>query len=226
MNFSLSSILERIFAIFLIFLFLPILFIISFLIFFIDGKEIFFSQERVGLNAKRFKLYKFRTMKINNSQVQITASNDSRITKLGKILRKFKLDELPQLYNVVNGSISFIGYRPEVPMYVDKSNELWEKVLQNKPGITSRATILFRNEEDILKNATMEKEILYKEYILPFKLILTIKENKKKSFSKKILTLIYTIYYIIFPSFLNNLSENDLINFVNEYKKNKKDYFN
>jgi lipopolysaccharide/colanic/teichoic acid biosynthesis glycosyltransferase len=134
-------------------------------------------------------------------------------------LRKFKLDELPQLFNIVNGTMSFIGYRPEVPKYVDKNNSLWKKVLKFKPGITSKVTILFRNEELILQNSSMDKEIFYRKYILPSKLILTIKNNKNKSFIKNIKTLIDTILFIIFPSFLNKLSEEDLIDFVDRYKE-------
>jgi lipopolysaccharide/colanic/teichoic acid biosynthesis glycosyltransferase len=213
-----SEFIEKIFAIFLIILFLPLFLIISSLIFLIDGKEIFFSQIRVGLNAKYFKLYKFRTMRINSDNVQITSLHDPRITNLGKILRKFKLDELPQLFNIVNGSMSFVGYRPEVPKYVDENNHLWKEVLKLKPGITSKVTILFRNEEAILQNSTIDKEILYSKYILPFKLILTIKYNKKISFIQKIKTLLDTIFFVIFPSFLTNLSEKDLINFVEGYQ--------
>ena len=210
----LSEFLEKIFALILIILFLPLFLIISFLIFFVDGKEIFFSQIRVGLNAKYFKLYKFRTMRINYDEVQITSLNDPRITNLGKILRKFKIDELPQLFNIVNGTMSFVGYRPEVPKYVHKDNYLWKEVLKLKPDITSKVTILFRNEEDMLQNSSIDKEILYEKYILPFKLILTIRNNKNTSFIKNIKTIIDTIFFIIFPSFLKKLSEKDLITFV------------
>jgi lipopolysaccharide/colanic/teichoic acid biosynthesis glycosyltransferase len=157
-------------------------------------------------------------MRINSDNVQITSLHDPRITNLGKILRKFKLDELPQLFNIVNGSMSFVGYRPEVPKYVDENNHLWKEVLKLKPGITSKVTILFRNEEAILQNSTIDKEILYSKYILPFKLILTIKYNKKISFIQKIKTLLDTIFFVIFPSFLTNLSEKDLINFVEGYQ--------
>ena len=134
------------------------LFIISPLILFISvgsllfhGLPIFFKHERVGFKHKFFFLYKFRTMKINNENQSITELGDSRITIWGKILRALKLDELPQLWNIVKGDMRFIGPRPEIQQYV---NEYDFSFLENiKPGLTDFSSILLRNEVVILSNA-------------------------------------------------------------------------
>lgn len=211
--------LEKLIAFILIVILLPIFLIISILIFLIDDQKILFKQIRVGCKGKLFKVYKFRTMKNSFGEIQITSSDDKRITKLGKTLRKFKLDELPQLFNILNGTMSFVGYRPEVPMYVDLNNKLWEKVLTDKPGITSKATILFRSEENILKNTSLDKEYFYKEYILPCKLLLTIKNNKNKSFIDNLRTIFETFLCIIYPSAFGKINEKDVLNYFESLNK-------
>ncbi|MFQ5787290.1 MAG: sugar transferase [Thermodesulfobacteriota bacterium] len=124
---------------------------------------VFFVQQRVGANFKPFNLYKFRSMISDTPKtgLSITAGDDRRITKIGKFLRKTKIDELPQLFNVLKGDMSFVGPRPEVNKYVDIFYNDYKEILKIRPGITDMASIKYRNESDILGKAK-EPE---KEYI-------------------------------------------------------------
>src|SRR5687768_57390 len=131
---------------------------------------VLFKQERVGRFGRPFTFYKFRSMRMNNSGPQITASHDSRVTKVGKILRKTKIDEVPGLWNVVMGDLSLVGPRPEVPKYVDQGDPLWQRVLQARPGITDPVALRLRNEEDLLASAPEEPAKYYSNTLLPFKL--------------------------------------------------------
>ena len=116
-----------------------------------QGYPILFKQERVGYKFSLFNLYKFRTMKINNDNKFVTEAGDNRITTWGKILRKFKLDELPQLWNILKGEMRFIGPRPELPEFVEK--EGFSFLHSVKPGLTDFSSILLRNESEILSRA-------------------------------------------------------------------------
>lgn len=129
----------------------PLFLLISAVSLIFQGFPILFKHERIGIKFNPFFLYKFRTMKINNDNQSITEPGDSRITRWGKILRVLKLDELPQLWNIVRGDMRFVGPRPEVQEYV-KSNDFsfLEKI---KPGLTDFSSILLRNEIEILSNA-------------------------------------------------------------------------
>ncbi|MDU7215301.1 sugar transferase [Clostridium sp.] len=130
----------------------PILIIISIIIKITSRGPIFFKQVRVGKNEKKFKILKFRTMIVDAEKVgkQITVGNDPRITRIGYFLRKYKLDELPQLINVFIGNMSLVGPRPEVPRYVELYSNEQRKVFNVKPGITDLASIRYRDENDIL----------------------------------------------------------------------------
>ena len=131
----------------------PLLVAIALAVLLGSGWPVLFRQTRVGQRGKAFQLLKFRTMRNGKSGPSITARGDSRITGVGRFLRKFKLDELPQLWNVVRGEMSLVGPRPEVPEFVDMNNPVWRSVLQVRPGITDPASIAFRNEEEILAKA-------------------------------------------------------------------------
>lgn len=111
-----------------------------------------FSQRRIGRHGKPFTIYKIRTMRANDASKEgyVTASNDARISKSGAFFRKSKIDELPQLWNIIIGEMSFIGPRPDMPGYADKLSGDDRAVLQLRPGITGPATLKYRNEEDIL----------------------------------------------------------------------------
>ena len=132
-------------------LLLPLFIIVSILIKVDSSGPIFFLQERVGLYGKYFKIIKFRSMKVNhNDSLTITLKNDKRITRFGKKLRKYKIDEIPELINVLIGDMSFVGPRPDVPGFADllKGND--RNILKLRPGITSSASIKYSNEEQLL----------------------------------------------------------------------------
>ena len=132
--------------------------------------SIFYVQKRVGENFEEFNLYKFRSMR-EGKGLQITSKDDPRITKIGKVIRKTKIDELPQLLNVLKGDMSLVGPRPEVRKYVDIKEKEYKKILSIKPGITDNAAIEFRDEEEILSKYK-DKERAYIEEILPKKIAL------------------------------------------------------
>ena len=149
----------------------PFFIFISFFIFITSKGGVFFVQLRVGKNNKDFKLYKFRTMFLNSDSKGLltVGNNDKRITKLGYYLRKNKLDELPQLINVLNGTMSLVGPRPEVRRYVNLYNSEQKSILDVKPGITDFASIMYFNENEILANS-VNPEQTYINEIMPIKL--------------------------------------------------------
>ncbi len=154
----------------------PLIFIISIFII-IDSKGgVFYKQKRVGKNSRDFSLIKFRTMKIDSAMQGLLTigSKDSRITKTGYFLRKHKLDELPQLINILKGDMSFVGPRPEVRKYVELYNERQKQVLKIKPGLTDYASLEYINESEILSKA-VNPEKVYIEEIMPSKLELNLK---------------------------------------------------
>ena len=148
--------------------FWPIIAIVIVVASFDTGKSGLFRQTRLGRGAKPFTIYKIRTMCTEGGSM-ITAANDIRITRIGAILRKVKLDELPQLYNVLIGDMSFVGPRPDVPGYLDRLGSEWQDVLDLRPGITGPATLFFRNEEELLAD-TDNPEDYNDNYIWPKKL--------------------------------------------------------
>jgi Sugar transferases involved in lipopolysaccharide synthesis len=163
-----------------------------------DGGPVFFRQRRIGRNGRPFDLVKLRSMKRVASGGKITARNDSRITTVGKVLRKYKIDELPQLWNVFRGDMSFIGPRPEVPEYVDLSDERWQKVLLVKPGITDLASLAFRNEEDLLGDHG-DVASFYRDWLLPRKLDLSAHYIRTRSFFADVKLIGLTLRHIAFP---------------------------
>ena len=132
----------------------------------------FFRQERLGRGGRPFRIWKFRTMTANASGRAITAAGDARVTRLGRLLRRTKVDELPQLLNVWLGDMSFVGPRPEVPRYLPYYGPLDRLVLAVRPGITDPASIHFRDEEELLGRFA-DPERAYTEAILPYKLSLS-----------------------------------------------------
>lgn len=164
-------------------LFLPIFVLIAILVSLTSRGGAFYSQTRVGKDKKEFRLLKFRTMKLNSDKSgQLTVGmNDARITKLGGFLRLSKLDEIPQLLNVIKGDMSLVGPRPEVPKYVALYSPEQLKVLSVRPGITDLASIEFIKENELLGKAkNPEKE--YVEVIMPKKLALNIQYIDTQSF--------------------------------------------
>lgn len=159
---------------------------------------VLFKQERVGKNGKTFKIWKFRSMVVNAEAkgMQITTDGDNRITKVGKFIRKTKIDELPQFFNVLSGKMSLVGPRPEVPKYVALYNEEQLKVLSVKPGITDLASIEYRNENDLL-DGDDDPEKKYIEEIMPAKLELNLKYIEKAGFFYDIGLIFKTIGRVI-----------------------------
>ena len=155
-----------------------------------DG-PVFFKQVRVGKDGKEFEILKFRTMVVDAEKMgrQITVGADNRITKVGGFLRKYKLDELPQLFNVFKGDMSLVGPRPEVPRYVKLYTEEQRKVLNVKPGITDLASIRYRDENELLGQAENPDEF-YINTIMPDKLALNLEYINKRN-------VFYDIYIII-----------------------------
>ncbi|GCA77221.1 UDP-N-acetylgalactosamine-undecaprenyl-phosphate N-acetylgalactosaminephosphotransferase [Microcystis aeruginosa NIES-2520] len=153
--------------------------------------SVFFRQVRVGQFGKEFRIYKFRTMVTNAEALgkQITVGEDPRITDCGRFLRKYKLDELPQLFNVLKGDMSLVGSRPEVPKYVALYTPEQLKVLELPPGITDLASIRFRNESELLAQAENPEEFYVKE-IMPQKL-----ELNKQYLAQA--NLIFDLYIIL-----------------------------
>jgi lipopolysaccharide/colanic/teichoic acid biosynthesis glycosyltransferase len=150
----------------------PFFLLIAFLIKIDSVGPVFFRQVRVGRYLCPFKIHKFRTMVVNASDIgpSVTTDVDPRVTRVGKILRKYKLDELPQLIDVFLGDMSLVGPRPEVPKYVDAYSEIDKRVIFSvKPGITDKASIEFRNENELIANVC-DADRVYIEKILPCKL--------------------------------------------------------
>lgn len=144
---------------------------------------VFFRQERVGKDFRTFRIYKFRTMVVDAPRLggQITAGNDPRITGIGRILRKTKLDELPQLINVLRGDMSLVGPRPEVPRYVELFRDDYRVVLKVRPGITDLASLKYRDESEILGRSANPDETYLRE-ILPDKIALAKEYIENRSF--------------------------------------------
>lgn len=142
-----------------LFLFTPLLVLLSLLIKFTSKGTIFFIQERVGENGVFFKMIKFRSMQmIQDSDITISVKGDMRVTKVGSFLRRYKLDELPELWNVLVGDMSLVGPRPDVPGYADFLKGEDRNILKLKPGITGPASLKYANEEEILSRQENPKE--------------------------------------------------------------------
>lgn len=140
-----------------------------------DGGPVFYSQTRVGRFGRPFRILKFRSMVPDADKLglSVTKDGDPRITRIGRFLRKSKLDELPQLWNVLKGEMSFVGPRPEVPRYVACYNDPQKTVLTLRPGITDLATLYFRDEEELLRSAA-DTEAFYLEHCVPRKIELNL----------------------------------------------------
>ena len=193
--------LKRIFditlSLFGLILLLPFMLIIAILIK-IDSKgPVFFKQIRVTKNGKEFKIFKYRTMRVGSDKYsQITVGKDGRITKIGSFLRKYKLDEIPQLINVLIGDMSLVGPRPEVPKYVALYTDEQKEILKVRAGITDYASIEFSDENDLLASEE-EPEKAYIEKIMPKKIELNKKYLSEVSILTDIKIILLTIKKIL-----------------------------
>ena len=186
------DILISIFAIFLLF---PFFLLVSFLIVIDSGFPIFFLQKRIGRGAKEFNIIKFRTMKTNNENITITVSDDSRITRIGKYLRKTKIDEFPEILNVLFGQMSFVGPRPDVKGYADKLKGANRKILALRPGITGPASLKYYNEEYILSQKSNPKKY-NDEVIFPDKVKINMHYFHNRSFFLDLKIIFATIFRV------------------------------
>jgi len=155
---------DKLFSLIGILFFSPLFIIIACIVKTSSKGPILFKQKRVGQYGKIFTIFKFRTMRINDGTNSVSITGDERITKDGAILRKLKLDELPELWNIFLGDMSFVGPRPDVPGYADKLTGQDRRILELKPGITGPATLIYSNEEEML--ARVENPQKYNDEVL------------------------------------------------------------
>ena len=160
----------------------------------------FFRQTRVGRNRRPFKICKFRTMTVRPEAVNgsFDAGDRSRVTRVGRLLRRTKLDELPQLWNVLVGEMSLVGPRPEVPKWTEVHRTRWDRVLSVRPGLTDPASIAFRNEEELLA-ASNEPDSTYRDEILPRKLELAEQYVRDRSFLGDLALIFSTARAVLAP---------------------------
>ena len=189
---------DIIFSLFGLLILSPLFIIISILIFLNSGIKVFYFQTRVGKDGNDFILFKFRTMYqgADKTGLLTVGGKDPRITKIGYYLRKYKLDELPQLLNVLIGNMSLVGPRPEVRKYVEMYDAKQKLVLTVKPGITDYASIMFSNENKLLENIA-EPEKYYIHEILPRKLELNLQYIRTQSFFSDLKIILKTITKIM-----------------------------
>jgi lipopolysaccharide/colanic/teichoic acid biosynthesis glycosyltransferase len=179
-------------------LLMPVFAGLALLIVWDDGLPVLFSQTRVGRSGRPFRIWKFRTMRRDSHGGVITVAGDARVTRAGAVLRRSKLDELPQLFNVLKGDMSLVGPRPEVAEHVQLDAPIWQAVLQVRPGITDLASLLYRNEEELLA-AAGDPNALYRESVLPAKLLLNLRYLRCRSFWLDLKLILLTIRYSLLP---------------------------
>jgi lipopolysaccharide/colanic/teichoic acid biosynthesis glycosyltransferase len=196
---NLASAAERVIALLGLLVSMPVLAIAAAAVLLEDGRPVLFRQRRLGRGGRPFLLLKLRSMRRASGGLQITAGTDPRITTAGRFLRKYKLDELPQLWNVARGEMSLIGPRPEVPDYVDPGDPLWREVLSIRPGISDLASLVYRNEQELLRDVA-DPDSFYRLTLLPRKLKLSLHYNCIRSLLTDIRLLLLTIRYSVFSS--------------------------
>ena len=165
----------------------------------LDGSgPVFFRQERVGRGGEIFRIWKFRTMELaaESQGPSITVASDKRVTRVGRWLRKWKLDELPQLINVIVGSMSLVGPRPEVPRFVASYDEDQRGVLEFRPGITDPATLAYLGEEDILGDVA-DWELYYESTVIPHKIAANLRYMASATITSDLVVLVRTVLRIL-----------------------------
>lgn len=177
---------------------LPVLIVISILIVTDSKGGVFYRQERVTQYGRKFKIFKFRTMVANADKIgsQVTVQNDQRITKIGERLRKYRLDELPQLINIILGDMSFCGVRPESVFYVKQYEPEMFATLLLPAGVTSEASIRYKDEAELLKNAEAADEV-YVEKILPEKMKYNLAGIENFSLIREFKVLVSTVFAVL-----------------------------
>ncbi len=176
-----------------------------------DG-PVFFRQERMGRQGRVFVLYKLRTMQSGpsgSSGPSVTANGDPRITPVGRILRQTKIDEIPELWNVVTGDMSLVGPRPEVPSYVNLKTPEWQQVLRVRPGITDPVTLRLRNEGTLLASVVGDPEDFYLKTLQPLKLAGYLEYLNQRTWWSDMMIIFQTLLCVLFPSWapVNGMKE-------------------
>lgn len=194
----------------------PVLVVAAVLVKLSSPGPVFFRQPRVGQHGREFVLYKFRTMCLNELRVQFTSKDDYRITSIGRWLRLFKIDELPELINVVRGDLALVGPRPEVPLYVNKDNVLWIEVLKVRPGITDPVTLQLRNEADLIASTPGNKIKFYLEKLLPYKLYGYIDFIKNRTLRTDLNILFRSVLAVLWPPASPPPSIEEIEDFLNQ----------
>jgi lipopolysaccharide/colanic/teichoic acid biosynthesis glycosyltransferase len=185
-------------ALFLLLVLSPVILGMVLLIWWHDRGAVFYRATRIGRGGALFTMFKFRTMVLNADKIgaSSTADDDPRITPIGRFLRRYKLDELPQLFNVVNGTMSLVGPRPQVKWAVDLYTEEERAVLQVPPGITDYASLFFPNEGEILKGST-DPDRDYMAKIHPIKMQLSLRYVRERSFGIDLKILLLTVLTVL-----------------------------
>ena len=197
-----SLILKRIIDIFLSLFLLVLLFPVFLILFILIKRDsqgpVFFRQERITQYGKSFRIHKFRTMVVNAEALgsQVTVDGDARVTAIGHMLRKYRLDELPQLIDVLKGDMSFVGTRPEVKKYVDKYTDVMIATLLLPAGITSEASLSFKEEANLLRG-NIDVDEAYVTKILPHKMEYNLREMKNFSICSDLRTMIKTVKVVL-----------------------------
>lgn len=204
MYFIIKRIFDIIFSLFALILLSPLFILITIILLLTAERQVFYFQKRIGLNNAEFYIWKFATMLKNSLSMgtgSITVKNDFRVTKFGFFLRKTKLNELPQLFNVLKGDISFIGPRPLVfSTFHAYPKKIRENIYNIPPGISGIGSIVFRDEEEIISNVDITQvHEFYRNKIAPYKGQLEMWYQQKKSIRIDLLLIILTIIAIIFP---------------------------
>ena len=178
--------------------FSPIMLVIAIAILCDSPGGVFYRQERVTQYGKVFRIHKFRTMVFNADKIgtQVTVDNDSRITKIGSVLRKYRLDEIPQLLDVLNGSMSYVGTRPEAVKYIKKYKPEYYATLLLPAGITSETSIRYKDEAKLLETAD-DIDRVYVEKVLPGKMKYNLQSIREFSFVRELATMFRTVFAVL-----------------------------
>lgn len=197
-----SLVMKKIFDVvvaFILLMFLsPIMLVIALMIALDSPGGVFYRQVRITQYGKEFRIHKFRTMVSNADKIgsQVTVGQDARITKIGKVLRKYRLDELPQLIDILQGNMSFVGTRPEVPKYVNEYSNEMKATLLLPAGVTSEASICYKDEAELLEGAE-DVDAVYVKQVLPGKMKYNLLAIKKFTFFSEIGTMFRTVFAVL-----------------------------
>jgi lipopolysaccharide/colanic/teichoic acid biosynthesis glycosyltransferase len=183
---------ERILATLLFIIMLPCYLLFCLIIIITSGKPVLFKQTRIGRYGRQFTIYKFRTMINNHSGSTISIKNESRITPMGRVLRKWKLDELPELINIMKGEMAFVGPRPDVPGFADRLDGEERRILELKPGLTGPASLKYIREEELLSQQD-NPEVYNARVIYPDKVRINLRYLERKSFFHDLKIILFTI---------------------------------